>query len=206
VAAGALLLVVAVGALPRTAPAGAEALILCLIGLPVALLLGPDLVFGGIRSLSARYLVPAWLGLLLALAFLLGGEGRWVSRLRVGVLALAGLSCVLDTFDPAPWTKGVSVSLPAVAAEVNAAEAPLVFGNEERHHPGNLLALSLLLRPDARMRFLRFGVDPRLGPEDRAVFLFSPTPQFRELVETETGGRCRLLVKDVHLELWRLER
>jgi hypothetical protein len=68
------------------------------------------------------------------------------------------------------------------------------------------LALSLLLRPDARMQFLRFGKNPNLGPGDRAVFLFSPTLPFRNMLEAETSGRCRLLVKDVHLELWRLDR
>ena len=62
------------------------------------------------------------------------------------------------------------------------------------------------MRPDARMQFLRYGADPHLAAEDRSIFLFSPTPPFRAWLEARTGGRCALLVRDVHLELWRLER
>lgn len=200
--AGAALLSAAFLALPWTAPRPAAVLVVALVGVPIALTLGPDLVLGGIRSLSGRYLLPAWLGLILALAFL-ARRAPWALALP---LALGLASGALSARVPAPWTKGVSVNLPAVAAAINAEDAPLVLGNEERHNPGNLLALSLLLRPDARMQFLRYGMDPGLGSAERAVFLFSPTPPFREALEASTGGRGRLLVEDVHLALWRLER
>ncbi len=193
------------GARPRTG----RGLLLCLVGVPIALLLGPDLVAGGIRSLSSRYLTPSWLGVVAALAIALSRRSPvWTA----GIIGAGLVSGMANAARPAPWTKGVSVSLGEVATWINRAPSALVIGNMERHNPGNLLALSLLLRPGTTLQFRELGASEpvrlpaRAGPcgAGTDVFLFSPIDEFRRDVDRQAGAESRRLVRDVHLELWQV--
>ncbi|MFO0547355.1 MAG: glycosyltransferase family 39 protein [Polyangiaceae bacterium] len=207
-------------AVARNTPITTSAFILALVGLPIGLLLVPDLVFGGIRSISMKYLTPAWVGVLLALAFALAGErkeappraglgGRVRAALAVAVLVTAAASAWSNARQQSVWTKGLSFQLPAVAAHVNRSKAPLVVGNLEHYNPGNMLALSVLLAPDAKMQFLNapqeevFALPPKGEYGD--VYLYSPIGIYREALEKREGVRTELLEKDVFLELYRVE-
>ncbi len=144
---------------------------------------------------------------LLALASLLGRPGRWRSMLGAVVAATALLSCLHNAQQESLWTKGISYHLPQVAQEVNRSTSPLIVGNRERHNPGNLLALSTLLRDDASIQFLAMqDPTPPLPPGFESVYLFSPTPTYREELVAMEGVRLERLVHDLHLELWRVVR
>lgn len=190
----------------------ATGLVLTLILVPLMVLLGPDLLFGGIRSVSARYIAPSLIGLELALAFLLGLRRVSKDWIREGALCLVLIvriaSCFHNSEQEVVWTKGISYNLPDAAKIINAASAPLVVGNRERHHPGNLLALSHLLKASSKMQFLTPEMtenpDYKL-PKKFTVFLFSPVEQFRLALEKRERIRTRLLLQDLHLELWVVE-
>lgn len=210
-----LAVALAVGALvavTRRAPPKAAALILPLVAVPIALLLGPDLLFGGIRSLSGRYMTPSWIGVLAALAFLLGSPPpRGVARpglLLGAVLGLGIASGLANAGREAPWTKGTSVRLPQVAALINRSRSPLVVGNMEAHHPGDLLALSNLLDPGASMQFLRYEMEAEyvLPPGFRDVYLYGPLPSLLARIEEREGARLTLLHQDQYRQIWRAER
>ncbi len=191
----------------RRATGDARLLVVLLVVLPIALLLGPDLVFGGIRSISSRYLTPSLLGILVATAFLLGRGDSLRHKVGTGlVLGASLLSCGLNHGQVAPWTKGVSCRLPEVAEVVNREEAPVVVGNREQHHPGNLLALSNLLRPESQMVFLAIGEEDRyeLPEGESAVFLYSPTPPFREKLQERASVRVEPVIEGLYLQLWRV--
>ncbi len=173
---------------------------------PLALLIVPDLLFGGIRSVSARYLCPTAAMSVLAVAWLLGRAGpRWRTVLLSTVAAAGVLSCLHNDGQRAVWTKGISLHLPEVADLINRSPAPLVVGNRERHNPGNLLALSRRLRDDASVQFL--AMDEPLRPLPTgfgAVYAFSPTPTWRAEIEARDGVTFCPLLQDLHLELWQL--
>ena len=171
------------------------------------MLLGPDLLFGGIRSLSARYLTPAWLGLLLALAWALGRRGALRTALLAAVLAVALLSSLHDVRLRAPWTKGTSVLLPEIAERIEWEQHPLILGDIERHHPGDLLARARLVPPRTRFQLLTIEAEASyaLPSDPGTVLLFSPNPLFRAYLERRTGRRCSKLLGDLHNELWLLE-
>lgn len=182
-------------------------LLLLLFAVPMGMLLGPDLLVGGIRSLSARYLMPAWLGALLAVAFWIGAQ---VARRRTGwlaagcLLAVAGFSCWQNAGRVSVWTKGVSRALPEVAQALNQASAPLIVANWEHHNPGNLLALSNMLQVPAEVQLTYSEVGyalPRPLPE---LYLFSPTAQFREVLALREQVRLQPVVQDAYVELWRV--
>lgn len=201
----ALLFLVACVSLVRGTEPRVWMLVVLLIVVPIGMLLGPDLVFGGIRSVSARYLIPAWIGLQLSLVHFLGRRNGGL--LVAAVVGLGLLSGVHNARQQVVWTKGVSVDLPEVAARVNARERALIIGNRERHHPGNLHALANLLDDDVHVQLLWTGdeVGYRVPEGYAAVFLYSPTPPFVAQLEAE-GFKVEPRLRALHLELYEVLR
>ncbi|MEM9865466.1 MAG: hypothetical protein AAF938_27920 [Myxococcota bacterium] len=173
---------------------------LCLFAGPVLLLLMPDLLAGGIRSVSTRYLLPSLLALLVMAAFAIARRPKAAAALLV---LMAG-SSIFITQARAPWTKGLSTELPAIAAEINAHAEPLIVVDHERHHPGNMLALCGLLAPDAFVQLLPTVEDYALPPHPGPVFLFSPNPRFVDELAAQRGRPPELLVEHLHASLWRV--
>ena len=198
-----------------------------LLVLPTSLLLVPDLLFGGIRSSNARYLMPVWLGVIAVLAIALdqalirvsvasvservrsrNGVLKvlvWLSVLCIVVLAMA--TNIRHARQQAPWTKSLSISLPEVAQIMNQSASPLLVGNQERHHPGNLFALANILKPEAKLQLMPIAQESTwtLPAHQGAVYLYSPTDQFRHALEKNNQVKTRLVFEDLFLQLWKVE-
>ena len=198
-----------------------------LLVLPTSLLLVPDLLFGGIRSSNARYLMPVWLGVIAVLAIALdqalirvsvasvservrsrNGVLKvlvWLSVLCIVVLAMA--TNIRHARQQAPWTKSLSISLPEVAQIMNQSARPLLVGNQERHHPGNLFALANILKPEAKLQLVSITQESTwtLPAHQGAVYLYSPTDQFRHALEKNNQVKTRLVYEDLFLQLWKVE-
>lgn len=208
--------------------------LLLLLVLPTSMLLLPDLLFGGIRSSNARYLMPVWLAVVAVLAIALDraltlaaralerersgcGQGVYSSRQGVvGILLCLAVLClvalpmatnILHAQQQAPWTKSLSISLPEVAKIINQSANPLMIGNQERHHPGNLFALANLLKPETKMQLLPIALESswRLPAHKGDVFLYSPTDQFRRALEKNNQVKSILVFEDLFLQLWKVE-
>jgi uncharacterized membrane protein len=208
--------------------------LLLLLVLPTSMLLLPDLLFGGIRSSNARYLMPVWLAVVAVLAIAFdqaltlatralererGSRGQGVFSSRQGVVgsllclavlclvALPMTTNILHAQQQAPWTKSLSISLPEVAKIINQSANPLMIGNQERHHPGNLFALANLLKPETKMQLLPIALESswRLPAHKGDVFLYSPTDQFRRALEKNNQVKTTLVFEDLFLQLWKVE-
>ena len=208
--------------------------LLLLLVLPTSMLLLPDLLFGGIRSSNARYLMPVWLAVVAVLAIALDqalrlaaralererssrGQGVFSSRQGVvGILLCLAVLClvalpmatnILHAQQQAPWTKSLSISLPEVAKIINQSANPLMIGNQERHHPGNLFALANLLKPETKMQLLPIALESswRLPAHKGDVYLYSPTDQFRHTLEKNNQVKTILVFEDLFLQLWKVE-
>ncbi|MCC6622675.1 MAG: glycosyltransferase family 39 protein [Deltaproteobacteria bacterium] len=206
--------------LARRGPPSTRALFVALVVVPVGLLVVPDLAFGGIRSFSTRYLMPALAATLVAIGFLLASLPRPALRraattLVVG-LALAG--SLRTTADEVPWPRALSAGLPAVARAIDAAERPLVLGDRERHHPGNLHALATLVGPATDFLLLDFATRDALVeraaqgtwadtglPDDRPIFVYAPVPQLLAALERARGAPAIRVHEDAHVSCWRLD-
>ena len=208
--------------------------LLLLLVLPTSMLLLPDLLFGGIRSSNARYLMPVWLAVVAVLAIALDqaltlaaralererssrGQGVFSSRQGVvGILLCLAVLClvalpmttnILHAQQQAPWTKSLSISLPEVAKIINQSTNPLMIGNQERHHPGNLFALANLLKPETKMQLLPIALESSwsLPAHKGDVYLYSPTDQFRHTLEKNNQVKTILVFEDLFLQLWKVE-
>ncbi len=205
-----------------------------LLVLPTAMLLVPDLLFGGIRSSNARYLMPVWLGVIVVIAIALDqllvriGQaseinhatgmrlGFWSRQGAVRVLLWSAVVClvalsmttnILHAQQQAPWTKSLSITLPEVAKIINQSASPLLVGNQERHHPGNLFALANLLKPETKMQLVPIALESswKLPAHKGDVYLYSPTDQFRQALEKNNQVKTRLVAEDLFLQLWKVE-
>jgi uncharacterized membrane protein len=208
--------------------------LLLLLVLPTSMLLLPDLLFGGIRSSNARYLMPVWLAVVAVLAIAFdqaialaaraldrersrGGQGVFLNRQGVvGILLCLAVLCfvalpmatnILHAKQQAPWTKSLSISLPEVAKIINQSVDPLIVGNQERHHPGNLFALANLLKPETKLQLVPIALESswKLPEHKGAVYLYSPTDQFRRALETNNQVKTKLVAEDLFLQLWKVE-
>ena len=153
----------------------------------VAAVLVPDVIQGGSRSLHARYALPGFLALQLAVAYVLAQDWRADSAARqIGsrfglflVLGLglwsSGLILEADTW----WSKNFSASNRAVAEVINSTERPLVIIADSGVGLGEAVSLAYGLGDHAIVRG-----EPRTGEGVsingfRDTFMLTPSAELR---------------------------
>jgi uncharacterized membrane protein len=179
----------------RKAPPRTWLFLLMLTGIPALGLALPDVIWGGVRSITPRYLVPCYLGGQLAIAHLLVYQLQnlrktWQLRVWQGitvmVLSAGVLSCVAISQSPVWWNKIIGNTNPAIAQMINQVEHPLVISDAGM---GDIFSLSyyldpkvrLLVRPqcyacEANSAFTHLPYLPNIPDGFSDVFLFNPRP------------------------------
>ena len=186
--------------------------ILLLITVNVAILIVPDLLWGGSRSASSRYFVPTYIGVQLLMAHLIS---YWMTHYRaflkqIGYFTLAAIliagvfSCTINAQADTSWTKVISYSLPQVARIINKTDSPLLIGNDASYNSGNILALSYLLQPHVRIQLLSKEREYKLPESFSDIFLLSPSDEFRATLHKQEGVKVEFVFGDVHLWLWKV--
>lgn len=144
----------------------------------------PDVLFGGQRSLWSRYFCQQYIGLQLAVAYLVGDwlarpqrRARWVGASLLAFLLACGLgSSLVSTHSTIWWNKVVGVQNPEVAAIVNALPEPLLLLDRGNTALGNALSMSYLLHPSASIAISPKDATPVDYPSCNVV-LYDPAPQ-----------------------------
>jgi uncharacterized membrane protein len=181
------------------------------------LMLG-DLILGG-RRLSgyARYLIPTYLGLQLAVAYLLTAKitstsvNTWQQKfwklVAIGVFSAGVLSCTLSSQAETWWNKGLDQGKYAIAIAhiVNQADSPLLITDRG---VGEIIPLSRLLDPKVHILWgnkLQFGQIPN-GYSN--LFAFYPTKKLQERLKKQYNYNLKpvFLTSEVSYEtrLWQL--
>jgi uncharacterized membrane protein len=110
--------------------------ILTLIGIPALVLVLPDILFGGIRSFNNRYLVAFYLGIHLAVAYLLATkmvlstkiwQQKFWQIISLVVLGCGIISGIIISPAEAWWNKYYSSESFPIAKIVNQADRPLLL-------------------------------------------------------------------------------
>ncbi len=188
-------------------PLKSTAIVLILIVVPISILLLPDLIFGGIRSASARYFTSSLIAILLALSFLLAtrlAEKKFGRVLAGLIIALGIASCFYNSRLDVTWTKGINVHLDQVAQPINRSNAPLLVGNQTGYNPGTLFALSYRLKPGVKLQLLATEEGYKLPPGFSDIYLLDPSASLRQNLENQQQVKLELVFEDFHLHLWRV--
>jgi uncharacterized membrane protein len=145
---------------------------LALLLLTVLPILGVDLVFGAHRAASTRYLIPAYLGILVLLASLLGRLPLRCGSIAGTILIAGGLiSSLSATSATTWWDNHGNATTPAIAAALRAEpETVLIIEGT----CGTLLALAFTTPSNTPVRCRATPADV-----DRSAFVFSPSTRFR---------------------------
>lgn len=179
--------------------------ILCLIITTSIPLVSLDLVWGGVRSATYRYLIPAHIGIQLAMSYLLSSKlistssvskKKW--HIILTVFILMGLASCFLSFKSATWWNKFSDSLIKVPEIVNRSKLPLIISSiPPGSNMGELIALSYLLNKETKFQlFYNYSSEARFDKVESVaakfsdLFLFNPSPQLR--LSMETRQKCRL--------------
>ena len=175
--------------------------ILTLIGAAALPLILPDLILGGKRSGITRYLLPAYLGIQIAIAYFLAtqiNKKLW-QAITVALFTLGILSYANSATAAVWWNNGFSKigQNPEVAVIVNQAENPLVVSDEVW---GNVISLSYSLAPTVHLQ-LTNGEIPKIPDGFSDYFLYKPSQKLREAFEKSDRYR---LAQSQSTWLWRI--
>jgi uncharacterized membrane protein len=138
----------------------------------------PDLISGGRRSTIPRYLIPTYLGIQLAVAYLLSTKlsavapSLWQQNLwrfiTVALLSCGVVSCVFIAQSDTWWTKYTEYYNTQVAKIINQSPSPLIWSETNYDR---ILSLSHQLDPKVRLKLV---ASPLLDPKVRLRLLKNP--------------------------------
>lgn len=191
--------------------------VLTLMGVTFLSLALPDLILGGQRSTSTRYLVSFILGIQLSIAYLLSTQitvtsfsKRTLWRIVMATVISAGvISCAISSQSDTSWNKIVSYNNRQIAWIVNQSKAPLLISNSFGINFGNTLALSYLLDPKVRLQIVTGNTQPdfmnipKIPQGFSDVFFLNPSDPFRDKIEKKYNWKLKLIYNDSHLWLWK---
>jgi uncharacterized membrane protein len=165
----------------KTAPLKASSFVLSFIFVLALSLCLLDVFAGSSRATITRYLYPSFLGVEIAVAYLLavkthstpnsllGSGWKLVSAILLGAgLASCGMIATSDRW----WTKAPENYVLAASRIINQDKAPLVVSDAWFV---NILSLEHNLRSDSRFQLTVSPNTPEIGKEDKVFFVYHPS-------------------------------
>ena len=193
----------------KTTPPRVWLFVVILTGLTAIAFILPDLIIGGRRSTAARYLIPSFLGIQLAVSYLLATKINPVSLttkrktlwkiIAVGVISGGVLSCAVSLQAEAWWHKYHSVNNPTIAKIINQSPSPLVVMDRKNLE---LFSLSYLLDPKVQLLLIDEPKTPKIPGNFSDVFLFNPSKSLRNRLAKE----YKIEPADKPGSLWQLNK
>jgi len=185
----------------RTSDKQAWMFILILMVAPTIPLLLKDLTDGGQRSSIPRYLIPCYLGIQLAVAYLISHLSEQKLWRIIAVIIISGgvVSCGISSQAETWWNKYSSYYNPPVARIVNQTKQPLVIGSNAIR----VTSLSYLLDPKVKLMLVKEPNVPKIPGKFSDVFLFRPAKSLQSGLEQQ---RYKLELVHEPGDLWRITR
>ncbi|WP_254566586.1 glycosyltransferase family 39 protein [Oscillatoria sp. HE19RPO] len=171
-----------------------------------------DVISGGQRSGIARYLLPSYLALQLAVAYLFASRlrldtGRNLQRrfwqfAYVALLGVGIVSGVVSASAETWWHKYSCYYDVEVAQLVNQEQNPVVIGSRDRL--SRLIALSYKLNSDVRFLLLPNSDGVEITEPSSSLFLFRPTEELYQSLEFDPRYTLNPLHPFGHI--WSIEK
>jgi uncharacterized membrane protein len=162
-----------------------------LIAVPAVTYLASDVINGGRVSGVPRYYVPIFIGVLLAVAYtfstlLTQSKDRqrnlWKSAFAIA-LTLGVISNVTSVPAKLWWNKGPENTryIVEVSSIINQAQNPVVMTDDTLNR---IAAMGHELKPTVSLRLIGKDQSPQLPPADSQLFVFRPSDDLRQRIET----------------------
>ncbi|MEH2122773.1 glycosyltransferase family 39 protein [Nostoc sp.] len=190
--------------------------LLLLGGVPALCLLLPDLIGGGIRSITFRYQLPLYLSIQIAVAYVLSFhlffEKHWRQKvwqfLIVGVLIAGLVSDVMFFKADTWWTQARNQSWQIAAKYINKFDSPLLVTNDNIVNIGASLYFSHLLKPKINLLSIQSDHLPPLPQEINNIFLWDDNHTNNQdlVVRFEDNKTYSVSLIDPVSELWQIEK
>jgi uncharacterized membrane protein len=178
--------------------------------LPSIALIVPDLINGGMRSTIPRYIIPSYIGIQLATAFLFAtkvtsinskfNQQRLWRFLLVLLVSLSLLSDVAYLRAGILRKEGYEPTLD-MARIINQSSEPLVlFLSSEKSTVGDILSLSHYLDSQVKLQLMKKTTLSEIPTGFEDVFVFKPIETFKQVLQQKYK-----LEPVYKTSLWRLE-
>jgi len=185
--------------------------LICTTAIP---LMGADLIQGGVRSASSRYLIPCFLGIQLSVAYLLATQmmnGNSLKQklwqiLTAVLISVGVVSCAISSQSQTSWIKVVSYHLPQVASIINQTNHPILISNDFGINWGNVFALSYLLKPNVQLQLVVDSNIPKIPNGFSDVFLLNPSDPLKHGIEKYYQSKIQSVFGDEHISLLKLSQ
>ena len=202
--------------------------ILTLMGVIALVLILPDLALGGQRTIGPRFLFPSYLGIQLAVAYLISSKLTAISDkplqqkiwqlIVLAIFSCGVLSSAMYSQSQIWWGKLWNQENPEVSQIINQATKPLVINNARIPY---LISLSYMLEPKVRILPEPYCSNCTINPEQKHrlnippipegfsdVFLLNafPSESWRNELEKQQDYKAELLFQGNVSWLFRLEK
>jgi uncharacterized membrane protein len=158
--------------------------VLILIAVPALALVLPDVIWAGKRSTNARYLLPSFVGIHLAIAYLLSHQltskfitivqRRWWRIVTVFIMTSSVLTCAVSAQASTWW--GWSEFDVEVSRIVNRSPQPLLISEMPL---GMIMPLSYRLDPNTKLLLLPDPDILTIPSDYRDVFIYNPSDRLQ---------------------------
>ncbi|NEO33657.1 MAG: hypothetical protein F6K36_25175 [Symploca sp. SIO3C6] len=185
--------------------------ILSLIGVTAVTLMLPDLILGSTRSLGMRYLIPCYLGIQLAVAYLLVTQislsTNWLQKfwkiLTVIIISAGVLACVINSQKEVSWSKSdeKAKQFLQVAQNINQANLPMVISNAD---PIYVLTLSYRLEDKVKIQLINKLKSLKIKDGFSDLFVFNPTDKLKQELVSTKNYQLQPVVQRKSIQLWQV--
>lgn len=188
--------------------------VMSLIIIPALPLILPNLASGGIRPASEPYLIPSYIGIQLAIAYLLATQiyngslsHRRIWQMIMVLVIICGLvSSKVYYHTKTWWNKGVSYDNPEVAQIINQTSQPLLISDFSDINYGNVFSLSYLLEPKVRFKLVINSSIPNIPDSFSDIFLLNPSDNWRDQIAAKCKSQADIIYGGDSYSLWKLAK
>ncbi|MDZ7967265.1 MAG: glycosyltransferase family 39 protein [Nostoc sp. DedSLP03] len=188
--------------------------IITLIVVPTLPIILPNLIVGSMRSSTEAYLIPSYLGIQIAVAYLLATQLYNGSRSRrsfwhiiMALVIICGLiSSKVSSQAETWWNKGMNYGNPQVAQIINQSNRPLLISDALGNNYGNVFSLSYLLEPKVRFMLVNNQKIPKISDRFTDVFLLNPSEAWGKIIEKKYKFKTDIIYSDNYYSIWKFTK
>ncbi|WP_026733854.1 glycosyltransferase family 39 protein [Fischerella sp. PCC 9605] len=186
--------------------------IITLILVPALPLIIPDLIVGEMRSFAQLDLVSVYLGIQIAVAYLLATQlyngrlsRRQIWQMILSLVIIAGIiSCAVYSQAETWWSKLFSQGNPQISSIINQADRPLLISNDLGNNYANVFSISYLVEPKVRFLLVQGKNIPQIPKDFTDIFLLTPSDTLRKGIAKKYKLKTKIVYKDEHTSLWKI--